>query len=101
MPSRFGVFMQSRLSPRRSRFELESGTTVQKALLLGASSIIVVHNHPSGDVTPSPQDIETTRALIRAGQTLGLPLRDHVILGRPDIPPHYCSLRASGCCAFL
>lgn len=85
----------------RSQTVIDVPTVFQRALLLGASSIIVVHNHPSGDVTPSPQDIETTRALIRAGQTLGLPLRDHVILGRPDIPPHYCSLRASGCCAFL
>lgn len=84
----------------RSQTLIDVPTVFQRALLLGASSIIVAHNHPSGDVTPSPQDIETTRALIRAGQVLGVPLRDHVILGRPDIPPHYLSLRAGGHCAF-
>ncbi len=46
-----------------------------------AAAIIVVHNHPSGDPTPSPQDVALTRALAEAGQLLDLPLLDHVIIG--------------------
>ena len=46
-----------------------------------AAAIIVVHNHPSGDPTPSPQDVALTRALAEAGRLLDLPLLDHVIIG--------------------
>lgn len=46
-----------------------------------AGAIIVAHNHPSGDPTPSAQDVEVTARLVRAGETLGIPLLDHVIVG--------------------
>ncbi len=46
-----------------------------------ANSIILVHNHPTGDVTPSQADIETTRKLVNIGEMLGIPLIDHVIIG--------------------
>ena len=46
-----------------------------------APSIIVVHNHPSGDPTPSPEDILITNSLVAAGQVLGIALLDHVIIG--------------------
>ncbi len=46
-----------------------------------AASVIVVHNHPSGDPTPSGEDIKITRRLVTAGQTVGIPLVDHVIVG--------------------
>lgn len=46
-----------------------------------AASVIVVHNHPSGDPTPSPEDIAVTRRLRDAGQILGIELLDHVVLG--------------------
>ncbi len=46
-----------------------------------AAAIIVAHNHPSGDPTPSSQDIALTRALVEAGQLLDIPLLDHVIIG--------------------
>jgi len=55
---------------------------VKRALELGASAIIMVHNHPSGDPTPSNADIEMTRDVIKAGAALGLQIHDHVILGR-------------------
>jgi DNA repair protein RadC len=45
-----------------------------------AASVIVAHNHPSGDPTPSKEDIKTTQQLIAAGQLLGVPLHDHIIL---------------------
>lgn len=46
-----------------------------------ASSLIVAHNHPSGDPTPSPQDKHLTQTLIKTGQLLGIPLTDHLIIG--------------------
>lgn len=49
----------------------------------GASSIIVAHNHPSGDPTPSPEDHEVTRRLVEVGKTLDIPVIDHVIIGDP------------------
>lgn len=47
-----------------------------------AASIIIAHNHPSGEATPSKQDIETTQQLVAAGILLGMPLRDHFIVTR-------------------
>jgi len=55
---------------------------VKRALELGASALIMVHNHPSGDPTPSKADIEMTREVQKAAATLGVTLHDHVILGR-------------------
>ncbi len=46
-----------------------------------ANSVILVHNHPTGDVTPSLADIETTRKLVNIGEMLGIPLIEHVIVG--------------------
>jgi len=50
------------------------------ALIQGAAGIIVCHNHPSGDVTPSGEDKDATNRLRRAGELLGVPLLDHVVL---------------------
>jgi DNA repair protein RadC len=47
-----------------------------------AASLIIVHNHPSGDPSPSPEDINLTRQLIEAGKMLDLPVLDHIIVGR-------------------
>lgn len=55
---------------------------VFKALILAnAAAFIAVHNHPSGEPTPSPEDIAVTRKLREAGQLLGIKLLDHIILG--------------------
>jgi DNA repair protein RadC len=53
--------------------------TYRRAVREGSESIIVAHNHPSGDVTPSAADIKTTRSLHDAGQILKIPLLDHII----------------------
>ena len=53
----------------------------QRAILANAASIIVCHNHPSGDPTPSPEDTALTRKLVEAGQLVDIPILDHVILG--------------------
>jgi DNA repair protein RadC len=52
------------------------------ALREGASAFILVHNHPSGDPTPSPEDIEFTERMVRAGDVVGTPLIDHVVVAR-------------------
>jgi DNA repair protein RadC len=68
------------------------------AIAANAAALIIVHNHPSGDPTPSEADIKATRDLIRAGQLLKIEVLDHVILGRAtaDRPKDYASLRELG-----
>lgn len=68
------------------------------AIAANASAVVVVHNHPSGDPTPSDADVRVTRDLIRAGQLLKIELLDHVILGqRTDKRPRdFVSLRELG-----
>ena len=51
------------------------------ALREGAASLVLIHNHPSGDPTPSQEDIRLTRQLVEAGRLLDLPVQDHVIAG--------------------
>ena len=54
---------------------------LRPAILENAASIIVVHNHPSNDTTPSPEDIQVTRELAEAGKIMGIEVLDHVIIG--------------------
>lgn len=54
---------------------------VKRALELGASSLILVHNHPSGDVRPSKADHEVTQQIVQAARALGMDVHDHVIIG--------------------
>ena len=62
-----------------------------------ASKIIVAHNHPSGDPTPSSEDIRVTNQLAGAGKLLDIPLLDHIVIGDPAVhTPYYASLRALG-----
>ena len=70
----------------------------QSAIAARAAAIVMVHNHPSGDPTPSEADIKVTRDLIRAGQLIKIEVLDHVILGRAtvDRPKDYSSLRELG-----
>jgi DNA repair protein RadC len=71
------------------------------AIARHASAIALVHNHPSGDPTPSEADIKVTRDLIRAGQLLSIHVLDHIILGRrtDERPRDFISLREAGYCA--
>lgn len=55
---------------------------MKRALELSASAIILVHNHPSGDPTPSPADIAMTRQIVEIGKPLGITVHDHLIVGR-------------------
>lgn len=63
----------------------------QKALLANAVSIILMHNHPSGDCTPSREDVEVTKRIAEAGKILGVQLLDHIIVGDT-----YTSLKEKG-----
>jgi DNA repair protein RadC len=51
------------------------------AILASAASVVLVHNHPSGEATPSEDDLEITQRLVRVGETMGIEVLDHVILG--------------------
>ena len=76
-----------------SVFELSHGTVrmsvvsprevFQKALLANAVGIVLLHNHPSGDPTPSKQDINVTKRLMEAGDIIGVNVLDHLVIGRP------------------
>jgi len=55
---------------------------IKRALELSASSIILVHNHPSGDPTPSKADIAMTREVASAAKALGIAVHDHLVIGR-------------------
>ncbi|HXG48893.1 MAG TPA: DNA repair protein RadC [Methylomirabilota bacterium] len=68
------------------------------AITANAAALVLVHNHPSGDPTPSEADLRTTRDLIRAGQLLKIEVVDHVILGRRTAERlrDYVSLRELG-----
>ncbi|MEJ5222707.1 MAG: JAB domain-containing protein, partial [Tepidiforma sp.] len=66
--------------------------TFRQAVVLEASSVILAHNHPSGDPRPSPQDVALTRELIRAGELLDIAVLDHVVIGARG----FVSLRREG-----
>lgn len=65
---------------------------IRKGLDIGASALILVHNHPSGDPSPSRADIQITQRIAEAGRLLGIEVHDHVIIGREG----HTSLRAKG-----
>lgn len=55
-----------------------------RSLLTGASNIILAHNHPSGDITPSKDDLSTTKRVEECGKIMGVPLLDHIIIGKEN-----------------
>lgn len=65
---------------------------IKRAMELGSASLILVHNHPSGDPSPSRQDIEITRQIVDAGKRLGIAVHDHIIIAASG----HISLRAQG-----
>jgi DNA repair protein RadC len=55
------------------------------AILANAAGVVVVHNHPSGDATPSGADIQLTKRLVKAGDVLGIEVLDHVVFGEEEV----------------
>lgn len=51
------------------------------AIVHAAASVVLAHNHPSGDPDPSPEDLEVTWQLVESGRLLGIPVRDHIVIG--------------------
>lgn len=80
-----GVEDQTAVYPRK---------VVKRALMLNATGIIVVHNHPTGQLTPSNADRNITRALVAAAESLDLRMLDHIIVGREG--KGYFSFRENG-----
>lgn len=72
------------------------------AIIDGACSVILAHGHPSGDATPSAEDISITKRLVEAGKIIGIRVIDHVVVGRDtgNGAPPFLSLRERGLCAF-
>ena len=72
---------------------------IKTAILSNAASMILLHNHPSGDPTPSSDDIDVTRRLKMAADLMGVGILDHIIVGAntlPDREPPYFSMKESG-----
>ncbi|MGD8605098.1 MAG: DNA repair protein RadC [Anaerolineales bacterium] len=68
------------------------GEVFREAVRINAAAIVVVHNHPSGDPTPSPEDVAVTRAIVEAGKLLDIEVLDHLVIGKGQ----YISLKARG-----
>ena len=62
--------------------QVRVGKVFKEAIRKNASGIIVVHNHPSGDPTPSPDDVGVTRAIVQAGKLLDVDVLDHLVIGQ-------------------
>lgn len=94
------IRMQDISEGTRDTILLDPGAIFKKAIDASASAIVLVHNHPSGDPSPSDSDIRATRDLIRAGKLLKIEVLDHIIIGQPTHgrPKDYASLRELGHC---
>jgi len=68
------------------------GELFREAIRLNCAALIVVHNHPSGDPTPSPEDVKVTELIVQAGQLLDIEVLDHLIIGQQ----RYVSLKERG-----
>lgn len=65
-----------------SSSQVRVGEVFKEAVRKNASAIVVVHNHPSGDPTPSPDDVAVTRAIVQAGKLLDVEVLDHLVIGQ-------------------
>jgi len=73
----------------------------REAIRMAAAAIIVAHNHPSGDPTPSAEDVRATRQLVETGKIVGIQLLDHIVVrGKRPHPAPYVSLREAGLVEF-
>jgi DNA repair protein RadC len=73
----------------------------QYAIRASAASVVLAHNHPSGDPTPSAEDVRMTKQLVAAGRIVGIAVLDHVVLGaKTETGWSYTSLREQGLADF-
>jgi DNA repair protein RadC len=93
--ARFGTFAEAMNAPEEllrevpgigeaaiTELKLVRAAALRRALELSATAIVLVHNHPSGDPTPSRADIEMTRQIVAAAKPLGVLVHDHIIVGK-------------------
>jgi len=75
----------------------------REAIRGSCAAIVLVHNHPSGDPSPSPEDIRVTRQLVEAGKIVEIPVLDHIIIGRKrdHLRADFISLRETGLVRFM
>lgn len=86
---------------QRDEVALQPNLVFEHPMKEGARAIVVAHNHPSGDPTPSEGDVEVTRNLVAAGKMMNIPLLDHLIVGVPsDGHSGFFSMAASGLIEF-
>jgi DNA repair protein RadC len=71
---------------------IRTGEVFREAIRANAAGMIVAHNHPSGDPSPSPEDLSVTRNLVEAGRLLDIPVLDHIVIGRG----RFVSMREQG-----
>jgi DNA repair protein RadC len=106
---KFWILCLNRKHRLLKRIEVTSGTAnsslshprevFREAIRCNASAIVAVHNHPSGDPSPSTADLDITRQLREAAKIIGIDLLDHIILGQPGTDPQrtgYFSCRQAG-----
>ena len=62
--------------------QVRVGEVFKEAIRKNASALVVIHNHPSGDPTPSPDDVAVTRAIVQAGKLLDVEVLDHLVIGQ-------------------
>jgi DNA repair protein RadC len=65
-----------------SSAQVRVGEVFREAVRKNASALIAIHNHPSGDPTPSPDDVALTRAIVQAGKLLDVDVLDHLVIGQ-------------------
>ena len=71
--------------------------TFRGAIVDNAAAIIIAHNHPSGDPTPSTEDIQITNRIVKVGKIIGIDVLDHLIIGQPSTTsPGWLSIRERG-----
>ena len=78
-----------------SRASVEPRKVLTEALRLGASAVVLFHTHPSGDPSPSLEDLAFTRRMADAGEVLGVKLLDHLVVG---VTGRWVSLKERGAC---
>jgi DNA repair protein RadC len=106
---KFWVLCLNRKNRLLRQVEISSGTATsslahprevfREAIRHGASAVVCVHNHPSGDPAPSAADVQVTRQLREAAKAVDIELLDHVVLGQPTVDPRglgYYSFREAG-----
>jgi len=75
------------------RSQVHAREVFKHAIRRNASTIILVHNHPSGDPTPSPEDIKCTKSIVEAGKIIGIDVMDHVIIAPQSTGRNHVSFR--------